>query len=79
MYIYSLQSKVPKLNVCNIYLKDFLQRVILDILTIMEVNVKTKPPKIIKMITCTVDGEIMDNFFSFSYPHKFYKNSNNQH
>ena len=43
-------------------------------LTIMEVNVKTKPPKIIKMITtCTVDSEIMDNFFSFSYPHKFCK------
>lgn len=30
----------------------------------MEVNVKTKPPKIIKMITtCTVDSEIMDDFF----------------
>ena len=44
--LYYLRPKVPKLNLCNIYLKDFLQRIILDMLTIMEVNVKTKPPKI---------------------------------
>lgn len=45
VYLYSLQPKVPKLNLCNIYLKDFLQRIILDMLTIMEGHVKTNPPK----------------------------------
>ena len=64
------------------YLKDFLQRIILDMLTIMEVNVKTKPPKIYQNDNNLYSwwwnyGLIF--FFSFSYPYKFYKNSNNQH